>query len=106
MVLFDGQSISFPRFDHLSHDQQDSRLAAGDAISTLPAHISSSKVLPQDKFGIPLLKDAAVYLCYQSLFKIHPIFDDVIMKILNSDRKGHVVLQASRVEAKTTSSSL
>ena len=38
-------------------------------------------------FGIPLIKDAAIYLCYQSLFKIHQIFDDIIMEILNSDRK-------------------
>ena len=76
------------------------RLATGDAISTLSAHISSSKVLPQDKFDIPLLKDVAVYLCYRSLFNIHPIFDDIIMKILNSDRKEHVVLQDSRVESK------
>jgi len=93
VVLFDGQAISFPRvYEHLL---QDSVLAAGDAKRTITA-TRTDLIVEVDKFGIPIDHNAAIYLCFQSLFKMHPVFDTVILRILLTDRKGRVILQAAR----------
>ncbi len=42
-----------------------------------------------------------LYLCPQSLFKLHPDFDERLGKILNTDREGHVVLFEGRKPAWT-----
>ncbi len=45
-------------------------------------------------FGLP--EDANIYLCPQSLYKIHPDFDAAIMDILRRDPKGLVVFIAGK----------
>jgi predicted O-linked N-acetylglucosamine transferase (SPINDLY family) len=42
------------------------------------------------KFGLP--PDATLYLCPQTLFKLHPDFDQYLAGILRRDSLGHVVL--------------
>ena len=51
----------------------------------LPAH-------PADRAALGLPVDARIYLCPQSLFKLHPDFDAVIGDILAADPEGIVVL--------------
>ncbi|MBL8835432.1 MAG: tetratricopeptide repeat protein, partial [Alphaproteobacteria bacterium] len=46
--------------------------------------------LTRDDFGLPT--DRAVYLCPQTLFKIHPDFDAMLAAILVEDRRGVAVL--------------
>jgi predicted O-linked N-acetylglucosamine transferase (SPINDLY family) len=41
-------------------------------------------------FGLP--EDGHIYLCPQSLFKIHPEFDRVLGEILRADLAGHLIL--------------
>lgn len=45
---------------------------------------------PRRAFGLP--EQAHLYLCPQSLFKIHPQFDSWIDRILQQDPQGYVVL--------------
>ena len=87
VVLFDGQAISFPETQH--HPRQDATLAAGDAqaLSTLS---------PLDEMKSLRRRNANIYLCFQSIFKIQPLFDFVLADILQADNQGHIVLQASR----------
>lgn len=87
VVLFDGQAISFPEHQH--HPRQDAALAAGDAYN-------SSSMSSLDKMKMLRRRNAHIYLCFQSIFKIQPIFDSVLADILLADYQGHVVLQASR----------
>ncbi|KAL3787058.1 hypothetical protein HJC23_011742 [Cyclotella cryptica] len=94
VVLFEGQAISFPETQF--HPLQDSALAAGDAIS-LSNHTSL------DKMRILRRKNAHIYLCFQSVFKIQPSFDHVLADILQADYQGHIVLQASRHAHQTSS---
>ena len=42
------------------------------------------------EFGLP--ERVAIYLCPQSLFKIHPEFDAILSGILRRDPNGHIVL--------------
>ena len=37
-----------------------------------------------------------VYMCAQSLFKLHPLYDDVIVDVLLGDPNGHVVFTEGR----------
>ena len=87
VVLFDGQAISFPEKQY--HPRQDAALAAGDArvLSTLS---------PLDEMKMLRRRNANIYLCFQSIFKIQPLFDFVMADILQADIQGHIVLQASR----------
>jgi predicted O-linked N-acetylglucosamine transferase (SPINDLY family) len=50
---------------------------------------------PLSRWGLP--EDRTVYLCPQSLFKIHPAFDDVLAGILRGDPDGLVVLANAKV---------
>ncbi|MEO5373466.1 MAG: tetratricopeptide repeat protein [Alphaproteobacteria bacterium] len=56
---------------------------------------------PSDKslsdYGLP--EDRPLYLCPQSLFKVHPDFDDVLAEILRRDPEGLLVLIADGVQA-------
>ncbi len=60
--------------------------------------IGTSYTMPQIKpasttredFG--LAADATLYMCPQSLFKLHPTFDDILKRILTVDAKGLIVL--------------
>jgi predicted O-linked N-acetylglucosamine transferase (SPINDLY family) len=87
VVLFDGQAISFPSSQ--VHPRQDAALAAGDAHSL-------SKMSPLDELKMLRRRNGHVYLCFQSIFKIQPLFDHVLADILVADYQGHIVLQASR----------
>ncbi len=51
---------------------------------------------PQD-FGLP--SDAHVYLCPQTLFKLHPNFDSILGKILENDPQGHLLLISGRYKS-------
>ncbi len=92
VVLFDGQAISFPRTQ--VHVPQDSMLAAGDAISL-------SNMTAIERMDVLRNQGAHLYLCFQSIQKILPSFDHVLVDILVGDRHGHVLLQASRHSIQT-----
>jgi tetratricopeptide (TPR) repeat protein len=47
-------------------------------------------------FGLP--QTGRLYLCVQTLFKIHPDFDDLAAGILRADPEGHVVLVGGQHE--------
>lgn len=47
-------------------------------------------------FGLP--DDRRLYFCGQTLFKIHPEFDELLSRILHSDPQGMVVLVAGHQE--------
>lgn len=100
VVLFDGQAISFP--EHQYHPPQDSSLTAGEAMSSSYSlvHGFVSNRTAYDEYNVPII-DGSIYMCFQNIFKMHPIFDSVIVKVLHGDPKGHFVLQAARVSHKT-----
>lgn len=102
VVLFDGQAISFP-YDE-SHPPQSSMLAQGDAKQSTNAASSDEHNHKYDPITkLPIITNSeSMYLCFQNLFKIHPILDNVFMKILQLDRNGHIILQAARDLDKTT----
>lgn len=99
VVLFDGQGISFPKTERHS-EHQSSSLAAGDASFTRTAFESLTVEYVYDSFGLPVV-NGSLYFSFQSLFKIQPIFDHIILILLHSDRNGHFILQASREKSKT-----
>ena len=92
VVLFDGQAISFPRTS--VHLRQDNALAAGDAVS-----LSNMTALER----MDDLRDRGVhiYLCFQSIQKMQPSYDHVLIDILVGDPKAHIALQASRHSIQT-----
>ncbi|UEM20219.1 tetratricopeptide repeat protein [Skermanella mucosa] len=49
---------------------------------------------PRSAFGLP--DDARLYVCPQSLFKIHPDFDRALVDLLRRDPQGLVVLLSGR----------
>ncbi|UEM04252.1 tetratricopeptide repeat protein [Skermanella rosea] len=49
---------------------------------------------PRSAFGLP--DDARLYVCPQSLFKIHPDFDRALVELLRRDPRGLVVLLSGR----------
>jgi len=53
-----------------------------------------ARLKPRSAFG--LADDAHVYVCPQSLFKIHPDFDHALVALLRRDRQGLVVLLSGR----------
>ena len=50
--------------------------------------------LARELLGLP--PDATLYLCPQSLFKLHPDFDDALATILRNDRNAHLLLIRGR----------
>ena len=46
----------------------------------------------KNRSELKLPENAHLYGCPQSLFKLHPNFDQVLAKILNRDSKGYIVL--------------
>ena len=101
MVLLDGQAVSFPH-NEKHNPRQDKHFAAGDATSVVSAlsHVGDFEF---DEYGIPSGRNLSVYICFQNLFKIHPKFDVILMRILIADINGHVVLQAARDRQHTDS---
>ena len=53
-----------------------------------------ARLKPRSAFGLP--DDAHLYVCPQSLFKIHPDFDRALVALLRRDPKGLVVLLSGR----------
>jgi uncharacterized protein (TIGR03032 family) len=51
-------------------------------------------------FGLPA--DRNLYVCPQTLFKLHPEFDPILAGILRQDRQGQIVLLEGRVANWTT----
>ncbi len=51
----------------------------------------------RDRQSFGLSDDTHIYLCPQTLFKIHPEFDDILAAILRADPRGEVVLIEGRV---------
>lgn len=108
VVLLDGQAISFSDPKSQKQGNQNSIVAAGDATGTISLLNGTStydnnvneQSLEFDRFGVPKI-DGAIYMCFQNIFKLQPIFDSVIMKILHADKNGHIVLQAARDNQKT-----
>lgn len=103
VVLFDGQAISFP--EHQYHPQQDSSLSAGEAMyssySITNSNGDHSNHIGYDDLNVPIVEKGSIYMCFQNIFKMHPIFDSVIVDVLHGDPRGHFVLQAARVNHKT-----
>ena len=95
LVLLDGQAISFPREQF--HPEQDSRLAAGEAVALL-----SNNMTALDQLDQMASEGANIYLCFQSIFKMQPSFDYVLADVLTADPKARVVLQASRFWRQTS----
>ena len=63
-------------------------MATGDAMS-------NQTLL--DKMSIFHRKNAhTIYLCFETVFKIQPSFDHVLVDILQADYLEHIVLQASQ----------
>lgn len=91
VVLFDGQGISFPSSQH--HLPQDVALAAGDAHSNVTAIDQMTRLQKQDTH---------LFVCFQNIAKIQPRFDHVLIDILQADPKAHIILQASRHAAQTS----
>jgi len=48
------------------------------------------KYKPRESFG--LYENENIYLCPQHLFKFHPDFDEILGRILRSDRSGRLIL--------------
>lgn len=102
VVLFDGQAISFPSTE--PHPIQSTKLAKGDAIKPISAADPNSLLLQvryDNITGVPIGVKGSIYLCFQNSFKIHPVFDSILIRILQIDQVGHVVLQAARDQKKT-----
>jgi len=91
VVLFDGQAISFPDTQH--HLPQDEALAAGDAHSNVTA---------LEQITLLQKQDTHLFVCFQNIAKIQPRFDHVLVDILQADPKAHIILQASRHAAQTS----
>jgi predicted O-linked N-acetylglucosamine transferase (SPINDLY family) len=51
-----------------------------------------SPVRAPDRGRLGLDPDAVLYVCAQSLFKLHPDFDAIVAAILRADRRGRLVL--------------
>jgi protein O-GlcNAc transferase len=56
--------------------------------------VSPSPPRDWDFFGLP--ENAHLYACPQTLFKLHPDFDELLAQILRADREGIVVLIEGR----------
>lgn len=65
-----------------------------ECLDTLPVYYFRPKVPAhpgsRENFGIP--KDTHIYLCAQSLFKIHPDYDKSLGEILREDPMGKVIM--------------
>ena len=92
LVLFDGQAISFPKTQ--VHFPQDSLLAAGDAVSL-------SNMTAMERMKVLRDRDVRIYTCFQSVQKMQPSFDHVLVDILIGDPIANIVLQASRSSMQT-----
>jgi len=94
VVLLDGAAISFPREQF--HPLQDSALAAGDAVAL-------SNMTALERLDHLREEGQHVYLCFQSIQKMQPSFDHVLVHIINGDPRANIALQASRSSIQTTS---
>ena len=92
VVLFDGQAISFPQTS--THARQDTALAAGDAVAL-------SNMTSLEQMDALQYQGAHIYMCFQSIQKIQPMFDHVLIDILIGDENAHIALQASRNSLQT-----
>ena len=77
VVLFNGQAISYPQ-------SQEFELMN----TTIPAIIEIENAF-KEQGG-----KSNVYMCFQSVFKLHPIFDNIIIKILFLDPNAIIILQS------------
>ena len=91
-LFCDGQAISFPQSYYIP-DNQDDALAAGQGY----LKTDEDGTYQKDEFGIPWsLRGSTLYFCFQSIFKIQPVFDYIISSILHADKNGRLILQAWR----------
>ena len=67
-----------------------------------PKNLGQLKRRPD--FNLP--KNARIYGCPQSLFKLHPDFDSILAKILERDEKGYLVFIGGKGKEKFWSDSL
>jgi predicted O-linked N-acetylglucosamine transferase (SPINDLY family) len=51
---------------------------------------------PRAALGLP--EDAALYVCPQTLFKIHPEFDELLKRILECDPRGRIIFIRAEVQ--------
>jgi predicted O-linked N-acetylglucosamine transferase (SPINDLY family) len=63
-------------------------------LSRLPTHFPRPQetVAPLTRAMLGLDEDTTLYVCPQTLFKLHPDFDAVLAEILRRDRRGRLVM--------------
>jgi predicted O-linked N-acetylglucosamine transferase (SPINDLY family) len=63
-------------------------------LSRLPTHFRrpSAPVAPLTRATLGLDEDATLYVCPQTLFKLHPDYDAILAEILRRDRRGRLVM--------------
>lgn len=83
VVLLEGQGIWYS-----SPESEDYRKLA------LRFNISTDHTFTREEFG--LQEDWFVFFCPQSLFKIHPLFDNVLAAILRRNPDAHLVITGGR----------
>jgi len=98
VVLLDGQAISFPKNQY--YPTQDDLLAAGEARGVVTS-LGENTNFTGETFEFSVNSSVPIYMCFQSLFKLHPLFDTIITKILIADPYGIILLQSARDYSKT-----
>lgn len=88
VVLLEGQGIWY--FKPLSVKEE---LIKSQQYDLSFAESAESPVYRTD-YG--LQNEWFIYFCPQSSFKIHPLFDDVLLRILEKDENAHVVVTGGR----------
>lgn len=61
-------------------------------------HRPTRRPEPIDRTEFDLPRDATIYLCPQTLFKLHPDFDELLRAILRRDVNGEAVLIAAQFD--------
>eukprot|EP00592_Proboscia_alata_P016953 CAMPEP_0194395942 /NCGR_PEP_ID=MMETSP0174-20130528/124703_1 /TAXON_ID=216777 /ORGANISM="Proboscia alata, Strain PI-D3" /LENGTH=810 /DNA_ID=CAMNT_0039191933 /DNA_START=266 /DNA_END=2697 /DNA_ORIENTATION=+ len=97
VVLFEGQAISFPATrTQLVNTRPNNTALHKPSVD----HFQMSDRL--QNFGIPYqLQGKTLYMCFQNLYKLQPLFDYVLASVLHGDESGHIILQAALNDSRT-----
>ena len=94
-----GSSTVTLNLTDLAHDQYSEQhvLFRGQGIWYDPVQVPINSGVP-NRADMGFQEDWHLYMCPQSVFKIHPIFDHVVRDILCNDRRAHVVFVQGRLK--------
>src|SRR5690606_24511696 len=70
------------------------RLHCLSTLLTFQRRVPELPALPRSYFGLP--DDRRIYLCPQTVLKLHPDHDELFAKVLEADPEGLLVLKAGR----------